>query len=615
MNPGKQRLRLLLITISLLLFLRNTLRTETVLDPLFTAKIDSILRDQKEALHLPGVAFAIVENDRVVYIKAFGLRDVDANLPMTPDTVVPIGSCTKAFTSFTVGIAQEQGKLSLEDHPRKFLPWFKMADPEANEAVILQDMLSHRTGLKANADLAAEPGILTREEYVRAATSAKPAVKFRGGFQYSNAMFSAVGLILGRVYGTSWERVVNEQIFKTLEMKSSFTSLTEAFKAGNHATGYVYDQGIASWRKVPPPKSLEALAPGGSIASSANDMAKWLRVLTGKGRFGEKRIISENTFNQITTGINPINDALTYALGWATYNWNGHQVVEHNGGSSGISALVSFIPDRGVGFVFLSNTSPNFMTTIGNAGNLMWPLILGEEAPPPKAKKKSSTAEGNDQTQTSEKLPDVQDFLKRMREASGSEKDLDRHSSLQIEAIKSYENHGVTADLLVRAAVPAKRVEEEKWYAAGRTIATLRVYFDGIHGGQETSFGQDAINDASANEQALRESTFHYLLHLEELYDHLSITGKSKVDDVDCYVLELKEKGNAVRLYVSIQNAFVLKRESEGQSMIYRDYRELDGEKLPYETVIEDALGETIIKIKSARFNLNIPDRAFAPHR
>ena len=93
----------------------------------------------------------------------------------------------------------DRGLLSLDDHPRKFLPYLKLADTEADAKITIRDMLSHRTGLKAYADLAAEPGVLTREEYIRAATSAKPAVPFRTKFQYSNAMYSAAGEIAGRV--------------------------------------------------------------------------------------------------------------------------------------------------------------------------------------------------------------------------------------------------------------------------------------------------------------------------------------------------------------------------------------------------------------------------------
>jgi hypothetical protein len=313
--------------------------------------------------------------------------------------------------------------------------------------------------------------------------------------------------------------------------------------------------------------------------------------------------------------LNPINDSLTYALGWVTYDWNGHRVVEHNGGSTGISALVSFIPEKRVGFLFLSNTSPNFMTTIGNAGNLIWPLILGEKASYLESKQKPSVAVEKDQTQTNEKLSDPDALLKNMIDALGGEKKLNGHRSLQIEAIKSYENQGITANLLIRAASPAKREEQEEWHAAGRKIGTLRIYFDGIHGGQETTFGQDAINDSGTNEQALRDFTFHDLLHLKKLYEQISIIGKSTIDGTECYVLKLTAKGHEVRLFVSVKNALVLKRESEGQSVVYHDYRELDGEKIPYETIIEDALGETIIKIKSTQFNVRIPEIAYKAHR
>src|SRR5260221_9913335 len=175
--------------------------------------IERILEEQRQAQHLPGLAFAIVEDDRVIYSSVLGLRDVEHNLPVTPDTLFPIGSCTKAFTSMAVALGQDRGLLTLDDHPRKFLPYFRMADPEADANVTLRDLLSHRTGLKANADLAAEPGVLSREEYVQAATSAKPTAKFRTTFQYSNAMYSAAGEIVGRANRSTWERVIDTEIF------------------------------------------------------------------------------------------------------------------------------------------------------------------------------------------------------------------------------------------------------------------------------------------------------------------------------------------------------------------------------------------------------------------
>ena len=82
-----------------------------------------------------------------------------------------------------------------------------------------------------------------------------------------------------------------------------------------------------------------------------------------------KRILSEATLREITRPHVAVNENMSYGLGWVNYRWNGHTVVEHNGGSQGICALVSFVPDRRVGFAILGNTSPNQLTAIGKAGS------------------------------------------------------------------------------------------------------------------------------------------------------------------------------------------------------------------------------------------------------
>jgi CubicO group peptidase (beta-lactamase class C family) len=561
------------------------------------ARIAEILDAQQSEQHIPGFAFALVRNDRLELVLVRGFRDVERALPVTPDTVFPIGSCTKAFTSMALGIAQDQHRLSLDDPPRRFLPWFHMADPRADAEVTLRDMLSHRTGLKAKADLAVTPGVLNREEYVRAATAAKPAFPFRTTFQYSNAMYSAAGEVLGNAYHSSWENVIQQQIFAPLGMAASRTSVPNAANnaaaVADHATGYVYVPQTGSWRPVPPPAGLPALAPAGSIASTARDMAQWLRLLTGGGRIGDRQIVSAATLQELFTPQIPIDAKMSYALGWVTYTWNGEQVIEHNGGSEGISALVSFIPSKKVGFVFLANTSPNFLTTIGNAGSLLWPLILPDDP-----------------------LPSVQALLARMIDAVGGEDVLRRHKTLTIQARKTYENHGVRAALTVRAKAPASRVEEEIWTAAGREIGRLRIYFDGRHGGQETTFGQDAINDDAADERARRDDDLHPLLHLTDLYPEVRVDSKAKVGAEEAFVLTLVPKaGPKVLLYVSTATGLLLKRETEGETVTFSDYRPVDGERLPFRSTISDALGETTVEVEQARFGVAIEDAAFAPAR
>lgn len=594
--------------------------------PGLTAKIEAILEAQRLDQHIPGFAFAVVRDDRVELVIVRGNRDIEHRLPVTADTVFPIGSCTKAFTSMAIGIAQEQHLLTLGDPPRRFLPWFRMADPQADAGVTLRDMLSHRTGLKAYADLAAEPGILTREEYVRAATAAKPTAAFRAKFQYSNAMYSAVGEVLGRAYHSTWEKVIQSQIFGPLGMMSSLTVASDVTRVDDHATGYVYVEETKSWRAVPPPRSLEALAPGGNIASTARDMGRWLRFLIGAGRLGERRMLSEATFRDLTSTHIAIDASKSYALGWATYDWNGEHVVEHNGGSQGISALVSFIPYRHVGFVFLANTSPNFMTTIGNAGKLLWPLLLGRVAPTPAMGMAAGQSTPDTKaplailqaspTPSQEPLPSVDAILARMVVAIGGEDILRRHTTLEVHARKSYENQGVTAAQTIRAKAPDKRTDKEVWMAAGREIARIRVYFDGVRGGQETTFGQDTVNDALANEHARRDDDLYPLLDLKRMYKEVRIEGLATLGTEQTYVLVLvPETDPRVMLYVSTSTALILRRETGNESVTFANYRSVDGERIPFHSIITDPLGETTIDVQDARFNPVIDDAVFAAAR
>ena len=386
-----------------------------------------------------------------------------------------------------------------------------MADPEANDLVTVRDMLSHQTGLKAYADLAAEPGVLTREQYLRATLPARPVAKPRTLFQYSNAMYVAAGEVLARAQGTTWEAAIERTLFAPIGMARSVTSLHAMDAVADHVTGYEYRSASGDWEPVRPPVSLEVLAPAGAIASSANDLARWLRFLLGGGAIEGRRVVSEAAFRDVTRPHIKARETFSYALGWAVYQWNGHTVVEHNGGSRGISALVSFMPEGRTGFAFLANTSPNAMTRVGNAGKLLWPVLLREteaeassaEAPSPFPS--PSPAAG---------LPTVDALLTRMIEAQGGARVLTRHRSLEVRAVKSYDNQGVEADVTILAAAPGKRSEDEVWTAAGVRIGRVRSFFDGAAGGQETTFGQDETNDADANEKARREWAFHPLLEL-----------------------------------------------------------------------------------------------------
>jgi CubicO group peptidase (beta-lactamase class C family) len=540
-----------------------------------TDKIMDLFELQRTKLHIAGIGVVVVRHGQVIVLDVRGMRDVEHRLPVTFDTLFPIGSCTKAFTAMAVGIAQDEGLLSLDDSPHRWLPYFKMRDREADAQVTLRDMLSHRTGLKAYGDLAAEPGVLTREEFLRAAIGAVPAAPFRASYQYSNAMVTAAGEAVGRAYKTTWDKVIETKIFAPLGMTASRAS---SYKLGHEGTiGYVWDGG--AWKARPVTPGLGVVAPAGAIASTPKDMARWLRMLANDGVFDGQRFIREATLRELTSPQTRINETLSYGLGWAIYDWNGHPVIEHNGGSEGLSALVSFMPDRRAGFVVLANSSPTALTQIGNLGAQLWPLILDEQtrtaapttpsrsaAPPPAARGDSK------------ELPSATEVVERAIEAAGGRARLARHTAMQFRAVGGYVHQGVDVEI-AGTFQRGKQVIDERWRAAGKAIGRVRTYFDGARGAQQTTFGQDETFAFEALATAQRDAVLHPLLEVATLYD----------------------------------SARVVRRDSAGESTRYSEFRTVDGEVVPFASTTSGPLGDKVLAVKQLRFGVTVPPRTFGP--
>jgi len=562
------------------------------------ARFRDALEAQARELHLPGLAFVAVKDGEVVVLDAIGFRDVAKKLPATPDTIFPIGSCTKSFTAIAAAMSDEAGVLSLDDSPHRWLPWFRLADPEADALVTLRDMLSHRTGLKAYADLAAEPATLSREEYLRAATSAKPVAGFGTKFQYSNAIFTAAGEAAAKADGVSWEEMIRQRIFRPLAMTSS--DATPFGQEGERAVGYLFRGASGEFVPVAPPRSLDALAPAGAIVSTARDLAKWLRFLASGGRGPAGPLLSEAALHDATQPLAAVDENISYALGWATYRWNGHQVVEHNGGSEGISALTSFVPERRAGFALLANASPGSLTKIGDAGKILWPILLGAAAAPA-----SNPAP--------QRVPSLAELRKRMLAAAGGEKSLRRHTTVQIRAIKTYQNQGVVAEVAIAGRSPASRSEDETWTAAGKEIGRLRNFYDGSRGGQETTFGQDSTYTPEDLARARRDFALHPLLELDQLYPASRI-DRAAVDGEPAWALALTPvSGTAVTLFVSARNGRILQRQSGSETTRYGDFREVDGEVVPFRAITEEPLGTVTFEVRDIRFGAALAPDAFAP--
>ncbi|MBV9926320.1 MAG: serine hydrolase [Acidobacteria bacterium] len=353
------------------------------------AAVEKAVEEKRQALGIPGLSLVIVKDDRVIYMNGFGYKDFEKKVPVTPDTLFAIGSSSKAFTAMLVAMAADEGKLSLDDAPKKFLPYFRLQDPDADARITLRDLLSHSSGLNRT-DLPWVSGVLNREEVIRVAAQAKPTAKLREKFQYQNVMYAAAGEIVGRAENSTWEKLVSRRIFKPLGMNSSDTSVPEMEKARDFSYGYVYEEATKETRRVPM-RDFPAVAPAGAINSSARDMAQWLRLMLGGGVFEGKRLVSEQSFAELLKPQMKIAGNVDYGLGWFLREWKGHKVAEHGGNIDGFNAHVALMPDQHLGFVMLTNVSASPLPA--STMNVVWSNLVGDPSAEPATPAATAAAE------------------------------------------------------------------------------------------------------------------------------------------------------------------------------------------------------------------------------
>ena len=337
--------------------------------------IEEKVEARRKELGIPGMSLAIVKDGQVIYSKGLGYKDFEKKIPATADTQFAIGSATKAFTALSILMSQDEGKLSLDDSPRKYLPYFKMKDAETDKNMTVRDLLAHTSGLNRT-DMAMITGQLNRQELIQVVGEAQPMAKLREKFFYNNIMFAAAGEVTATVQKMPWEKFVPKSIFAPLGMTNSSMDLKQMQKAKDFSYGYEYNFDTKETRRLPF-RDIDEVAPAGSINSSANDMTKWIQFVLDKGSVGGKSMLSEKGFDEWTKPQNKVtpNGKVSYGLGWFLEEWNGMKVVQHGGNIDGFNSLVAMIPEKKLGFVLLANVTSSSLRD--EITPVIWENLLG----------------------------------------------------------------------------------------------------------------------------------------------------------------------------------------------------------------------------------------------
>ncbi len=327
------------------------------------AALDALVQSALKAWQVPGAVVAIVRDDQVGYLKGHGVRAIDGTDPVTADTLFPLGSCSKGFTSTALALLVGEGKVGWDDPVRKHLPWFHLADPLADQNVTLRDLLCHRTGLSGHT-LLWYKAPWTPEEAVRRAGLLPLDRPFRSSFRYQSTMVSAAGLAAGAAAGTSWEDLVQTRLFKPLGMTSSVCTTPAAEKFTDRAFGH---WGGPGGLESMPPFRMKVADPAGSVSSSARDLARWLRFQLAGGRVGDRQLVDAHALAETHTAQIPIERVgadqklfpetvqLSYGLCWVVLDYRGQPLVAHAGVIDGFSTQLTMVPRHHLGVVVLAN--------------------------------------------------------------------------------------------------------------------------------------------------------------------------------------------------------------------------------------------------------------------
>ena len=312
--------------------------------------------------NVPGAAVCVMSGDELVLRQGFGYRDLATCAPFTTETLFPIASNTKLFTSMAAGLLVEQGQLTWDEPIRDKVPSIRFATEALTNTVTLRDMLSHRTGIHRH-DSVWNKAPFTPAEIFERLRHLRPVESLRQSFIYNNLMYAAVGHIIHLLTGQAWAEFVRIHLLDPAGMGKTLFSHVELMASTDRAVPYIEKRDSEELLRLPDEDQLSGSTAAGGMVSTLEDMSKWLRLLMDDGRVGERQIVPRQVVQEsivpamalpntlaLTRGWREILNA-TYGLGRHTAVYRGHFICYHGGSLDGVTSQVLLLPHERIGVV------------------------------------------------------------------------------------------------------------------------------------------------------------------------------------------------------------------------------------------------------------------------
>jgi CubicO group peptidase (beta-lactamase class C family) len=328
--------------------------------------------------HTPGCAVGVAEHGTVALRAGYGMADLERGTPVTADTVFESGSVAKQFTAMAILLLAQQGKISLDDPMRKYLPEL----PDYGPPLTIRQVLSHVSGLREWRLVATFSGtpegtyVLDNHDLLRIA-SRQRALNFDPGtvWSYTNTGFNIATILIERALGNgkTFEEFTRESIFEPLQM--THTRWRDDFRAvvPNRALAYTVRAG--GWTQDTP---VENIIGAGGMLSTVGDWLLWNENFAHAKVGGPEIVKLQQTPAVLSSG-----RTISYAAGLTIGTFDGFREVSHGGSTGGYRTWLGRYPDKGVSVAVMCNSAQADPTQLGRETARLWTGGVPAPNPPP----------------------------------------------------------------------------------------------------------------------------------------------------------------------------------------------------------------------------------------
>jgi len=368
----REKLPVILLSVVLIVGINHAFAQN--FETLISNRFEPYLLDVMKEQDIPGFAIAVVKDGKIIYSKAFGVKNITSKEKMTTESLFHQASVTKTFVATSIMQLVEQGRIKLEDPVAKYVPYFKLAD-ERYKNITIRQMVTHTSGMPDVQDYewdkpgAYDDGAL--ERYVKSLKDEKLINEPGTKFHYSNMAFEVLGDLIAKVSGITFADYVQKSILTPLKMTHS-TLLKKQVDPNLLTTPHVKRGVNTVISEIYPYNRMHG--PSSCLISNVNDMSRWAMANLNYGELDGVRILEESTYDIMWNKGNDVSGNV--GICWKLDEHNGLKTIYLGGADIGYRSFMIMVPEKSLGIVAASNCLPMPITDIVEAA---LSIALGED--------------------------------------------------------------------------------------------------------------------------------------------------------------------------------------------------------------------------------------------